>query len=194
MKRSTRSRTGWGIFSPSRFAVLRLVTRLDLVRELHADLHAACTNKDVAPSEAAQAVLASPRAIRDPSCSPASVRRMRCLAPAPDPFEQRPNCRPIRRALPDMTHSNPSHWIHENVAAELVDVAGGTSWPMTSRDQLGILQPGRGPPNRRPSTMTHPIGAVESTLPVHQQGPLEIRLAHVLLGTLPSLERYDDNA
>lgn len=65
---------------------------------------------------------------------------------------------------------------------------------MTSRDQLGILQPGRGPPNRRPSTVTHPIGAVESTLPVNQQGPLETCLAHVLLGTLPSLERYDDNA
>lgn len=42
--------------------------------------------------------------------------------------------------------------------------------------------------------MTHPIGAVESPLPVNQQGPLETRLAHILLGSLPNLERHDDNA
>jgi hypothetical protein len=49
------------------------------------------------------------------------------------------------------------------------------------------------PPNRG-NSMTHPISAVETALPVNQQGPLETCLALVLLGTLPSLERYDDNA
>ena len=47
-----------------------------------------------------------------------AVRHRDRLASAlPDQLEQRPNCRPIRRALPDMTHRDPSHRIYENVAA-----------------------------------------------------------------------------
>ena len=42
--------------------------------------------------------------------------------------------------------------------------------------------------------MPHPVGAIENTLPVNQQGPRETHLAHVRFGTLPSLERYDHDA
>ena len=88
-----------------------------------------------------------------------------------DPFKECRDCRPIRRAFPNVMQGQHPHWIHENVAAQLVDIAGGASWPMTSADQLDVCPPGRWPPDRRPPTMPHPIGAIDNTLPVNQQGP-----------------------
>ena len=41
--------------------------------------------------------------------------------------------------------------------------------------------------------MAHPIGAIENTLPVNQQGPPQTRFAYVRFGTLPSLERDDQD-
>lgn len=84
--------------------------------------------------------------------------------------------------------------VHENVAAQLVDVAGGASQPMTARDQSSVRPPGRGPPDGRAPPACHAIGAVEDALPVNQQGPRETGLAHVVFGTLPSLERHDYDA
>lgn len=89
---------------------------------------------------------------------------------------------------------HPPDWVHENVAAQLADVAGGPSQPMTPHDQSSVRPPSRKPPERRPPTTSHAIGAVENTLPVNQQGPRETHLAHVRFGTLPSLERYDYDA
>jgi hypothetical protein len=110
-----------------------------------------------------------------------------------DPLEERCNRRPIRRTLPDMMQRNPPHGVHENVSPELADVAGGTPQPVAPGDQPDVRPPGGGPPDRRPSTATHPIGAIEDPPPVNQQGPSETRLAHVLLGTLSGLERHDDD-
>ena len=38
--------------------------------------------------------------------------------------------------------------------------------------------------------MAHPVGPVEDAVPINQEGPPEIRLASVVLGTLPILERH----
>jgi hypothetical protein len=110
-----------------------------------------------------------------------------------DPLEERCNRRPIRRTFPDMMQGHPPHGVHENVSAQLMDVAGGTPQPVAPADQLNVRPPGGGPPDRRPSTAPHPIGAVEDAPPVDQQGPRETRLAHVLLGTLAGLERHHDD-
>jgi hypothetical protein len=110
-----------------------------------------------------------------------------------DPFKEGRDCRPIRRALPDVMQRHHPHWIHENVATQLVDIAGGASWPMASADQLDVCPPGRGPPDGPPPATPHPIGAIESTLPVNQQGPPQTRLAHGRFSTLPSLERDDQD-
>ena len=110
-----------------------------------------------------------------------------------DPLEELCNRRPIRRAFPDMMQGDPPHGVHENVSPQLADVASGTPQPVALGDQLHVRPPGGGPPDRRPSTATHPIGAVEPPPPVNQQGPSETRLAHVLLGTLSGLERHDDD-
>jgi len=109
----------------------------------------------------------------------------------PDPCEERLDGRPIRRAFPDVKQGHPSRWIHDNVATQLVDVARRAPRPMASRDQPGVRPPGRGPPDRRPPATAHPVGAVEDTPPVDQQGPPETRLARVLFGPLPRLEGYD---
>jgi len=108
-------------------------------------------------------------------------------------LEERGNRRPIRRAFPDMMQGHPPRGIHENVSPQLMDVAGGTPQPAAPADQLHIRPPAGGPPDRRPSTATHPIGAIEDPPRVNQQGPAETRLAHVLLGALSRLERHDDD-
>ena len=127
---------------------------------------------------------------RQPSGSPCLSLIALALS---DPFKECRDCRPIRRALPDVMQGHHPHWIHENVAAHLVDITGGASWPMTSADQSDVCPQGRGPPDRPPPTMSHPIGAIESTLPVNQQRPPQTRLAHVRFSTLPSLERDDQD-
>ncbi len=88
-----------------------------------------------------------------------------------DPFKERRDCRPIRRALPDVMQGHHPHGIHENVAAKLLDIAGGASWPMTSADQSDVCPQGRGSPDGPPPTTPHAIGAVDSTLPINQKGP-----------------------
>lgn len=112
----------------------------------------------------------------------------------PDSFEERRDCRPIRRAFPDVVQGDPPHRIHEDIAAQLVNIARGASQPVTSNDQLNICPPGCRSPDRRPPTMAHPVGCIQGTAPVNQQGPPETRLAHVLFGALPSLERHDYDA
>jgi hypothetical protein len=109
------------------------------------------------------------------------------------PLEERCNRRPIRRAFPDMMKGHLPRGVHENVSPQLVNVASGTPQPVAPADQLDVRPPGGGPPDRRPSTATHPIGAIEDPPPVNQQGPSETRLAHVLLGTLSGLERHNDD-
>jgi hypothetical protein len=111
----------------------------------------------------------------------------------PDPREERCDRRPIRRTRPDMMQRHAPNGVHENVSPQLADVASGTPQPVAPADQLDVRPPGGGPPDRRPSTATHPIGAVEDPPPVNQQGPSETRLARVLLGTLSGLERHDDD-
>jgi hypothetical protein len=110
-----------------------------------------------------------------------------------DPLEERCNLRPIRRAFPGMMQGHPPRGVHEHVSAQLVDVASGTPQPVAPADQLDVRPPGGGPPDHRPSTAPHPIGAIEAPPPVNQQGPPETRLARVLLGTLSGLERHDDD-
>ena len=122
------------------------------------------------------------------------TRRSLVALTLPDPFKERPNRRPIRRAFTSVMQGHPPHWVHENVPSQLIDVAGGASEPMPSPDQSSVRPPGRGPPDRPPPTTSHAIGAIEDTLPVDQQGPRETHLADVLFGTLPSLERYDYDA
>ena len=114
--------------------------------------------------------------------------------PLLDPFEKRRDCRPIRRAFPDVVQGHPPHRIHEDVAAQLVNIARGASQPMTSGGQLNICPPGRRSPDRQPPPMAHPVGPIEGAAPVNQQGPPETVLAHVLFGALPSLERHDYDA
>lgn len=113
------------------------------------------------------------------------------FGPGPNPFEEHRNGRPIRRAFPDVMQGHPPHWVHENVAAQLVDVIRGAPRPTPARDQPGVRPPGRGPPDRRPLAVTHPIAAIEHTPPVNQHRPPETHLANVLFGALPSLERHD---
>ena len=110
-----------------------------------------------------------------------------------DSLEERGNRRPIRRALPGMMQGHSPRGVHEHVSAQLVDVVSGTLQPVAAADQLDVRPPGSWPPDRRPSTAPHPIGAIEDAPPVDQQGPPEPRLAHVRLGTLSSLERHDDD-
>lgn len=112
----------------------------------------------------------------------------------PNPFEEHRNGRPIRRAFPDVKQGHPPHWVHENVAAQLVDVIRGAPRPTPARDQPGVRPPGRGPPDRRPLAVTHPVAAIEHTPPVNQHRPPETHLANVLFGALPSLERHDYDA
>lgn len=111
-----------------------------------------------------------------------------------NPFEEHRNGRPIRRAFPDVKQGHPPHWVHENVAAQLVDVIRGAPRPTPARDQPGVRPPGRGPPDRRPLAVTHPVAAIEHTPPVNQHRPPETHLANVLFGALPSLERHDYDA
>ena len=92
-----------------------------------------------------------------------------------------------------MMQGHAPRGIHENVSSQLADVATGTPQPVAPADQLDVRPPSGGPPDRRPSTAPHPIGAIEDAPPVDQQGPLEPRLAHVRLGTLSGLERHDDD-
>jgi len=108
-------------------------------------------------------------------------------------LEERCNGRPIRRAFPDMMQGHPPRRVHENVSAKLVDVARGTPQPAALPDQPEVRPPGGGPPDRRPSTAPHAIGAIEDPPLVDQQGPSEPRLAHVFVGARSGLERYDDD-
>ena len=134
---------------------------------------------------------------------PDGLGEMVCVRPRPclagialalsDPAEDRCDRRPIRRAFPDMLQGHSPRWVHEDVSPELVDVASGTPQPVAPADQPDVRPPGGGPPDRRPSTAPHPIGAIEDPPLVDQQGPPETRLSHVLLGTLSSLERHDDD-
>jgi hypothetical protein len=112
----------------------------------------------------------------------------------PNPFEKYRNCRPVRWPFPYVMQGHPSHWVYDNVAAQLVDVIRGAPRPTSARDQPGVRPPGRGPPDRRPLAVTHPITAIEHAPPVNQQRPPEIRFAHVFFGMLQSLERHDDDA
>ena len=109
------------------------------------------------------------------------------------PLEERGDRRPIRRAFPDMVQGHPPRGIDENVAPQLADVARGALQPVASTDQPEVRPPRGGSPDRRPATATHPVGAIEDPLPINQQRPSKPRLAHVLFGTSPGLERHDDD-
>jgi hypothetical protein len=92
-----------------------------------------------------------------------------------------------------MMQDYPPRGVHEHVAAQLVDVAGGTPQPLAPADQPDVRPPGSGSPDRRPTTATHFIGAIENPPPVNEQGPPETRVAHVLLGALSGFEGHDDD-
>jgi hypothetical protein len=109
----------------------------------------------------------------------------------PPRLEDCGNRRAVGRTGADMMEPYDASRIDENIAPELLRVAGGVFRQPAAREFFHIRKPRPGSPNVAKPSPVHPVAAVQCAVLINENGPGDVRVRKVRANERRGLERHD---